>query len=214
MSSPSPGDGVRQVDGRGTPRRAAAPRGARPGRPVPPDDRFGRRENTPGADADDEATARLRLLHRLSAAAADGWAETGFTTAVVQDVLLGERPTSSAGLIRTRPPYVAVLARRPLYVAVLARRPRTWPSWRAAPCTWPSWRAAPVRGRPGTRPEDVAAREAGRARTGYRTCTVRALDEELRLRTPRIGLWLDSSPGSPAKTVAAILAGAERAGVA
>ncbi|MCZ0988938.1 AAA family ATPase [Streptomyces diastatochromogenes] len=134
----------------------------------------GRREYAPGAGSDDEATAQLHLRHRLSAAAADSYAEAGFT-AVVQDVLLGERLTTYTGLIRTRPLYVVVLA---------------------------------------PRPEAVATREAGRPKTGYGAWTPVALDEELRLRTPRIGLWLDSSEWTPAETVDAILAGTERARLA
>ncbi len=41
-----------------------------------------------------------------------------------------------------------------------------------------------------------------------------ALDEELRLRTPRIGLWLDTSGWTPEETVEAILADTQRARVA
>ncbi|GAA2527175.1 MULTISPECIES: AAA family ATPase [Streptomyces] len=60
----------------------------------------------------------------------------------------------------------------------------------------------------------VAAREAGRAKTGYGGAwTVEALDEELRLRTPRIGLWLDTSALTVAETVQTILAERERARV-
>ncbi|CUW28814.1 Chloramphenicol phosphotransferase-like protein [Streptomyces reticuli] len=62
---------------------------------------------------------------------------------------------------------------------------------------------------------EVAAREAGRAKTGYGgEWTVAALDEELRLRTPRIGLWLDTSGWTPEETVEAILADTQRARVA
>ncbi|POX64703.1 phosphotransferase [Streptomyces sp. Ru62] len=82
--------------------------------------------------------------------------------------------------------YVGLVRTRPLYVVVLA---------------------------PGV--AEVAAREAGRAKTGYGGgWTVAALDEELRLRTPRIGLWLDTSGWTPQETVEAILAGAQRARVA
>ncbi|MGW6906577.1 AAA family ATPase [Streptomyces sp. NPDC054940] len=59
----------------------------------------------------------------------------------------------------------------------------------------------------------VAAREAGRAKTGYGAWTVERLDGELRARTPRIGLWVDSSELTVGETVEAILAGWERARV-
>ncbi|MET7735080.1 AAA family ATPase [Streptomyces sp. NPDC005402] len=60
----------------------------------------------------------------------------------------------------------------------------------------------------------VAAREAGRTKTGYGPAwTVSALDEALRESTPPIGLWLDTSALTPARTVEAILAGRERARV-
>ncbi|MEU6145156.1 AAA family ATPase [Streptomyces sp. NPDC047081] len=62
-------------------------------------------------------------------------------------------------------------------------------------------------------PETVAAREAGRAKTGYGAWTVAELDDELRARTPRLGLWLDTSELSVGETVEAILAGRERARV-
>ncbi|WP_020121212.1 AAA family ATPase [Streptomyces canus] len=67
----------------------------------------GREEYGPGATG--EAVAQLRLRYRLSAAAADAYAEAGFT-AVVQDVVLGEDLTAYVGLVRTRPLYVVVLA--------------------------------------------------------------------------------------------------------
>ncbi|MFI7017468.1 AAA family ATPase [Streptomyces sp. NPDC050164] len=131
----------------------------------------GREEYLPGAG--DEAEAQLRL-YRLSAATADAYAEAGFT-AVVQDVVLGEDLRTYAGLVRTRPLYVVVLA---------------------------------------PRPEAVAAREAERSKTGYGAAwTVGMLDEALRTRTPRIGLWLDTSELTVGQTVEAILAGRERARV-
>ncbi|GAA4073897.1 AAA family ATPase [Streptomyces shaanxiensis] len=80
--------------------------------------------------------------------------------------------------------YVQLVRTRPLYVVVLA----------------PSAAA-------------VAAREAGRAKTGYGAWTVERLDGELRARTPRIGLWVDSSELTVGETVEAILAGRERARV-
>ena len=133
----------------------------------------GREEYVPGATG--EASAQLQLRYRLSAATADAYAEAGFT-AVVQDVVLGEDLTAYAGLVRTRP----------LYVVVLAPDAAT-----------------------------VAAREAGRTKTGYgdATWTIPALDEALRASTPRVGLWLDTSRLTPAQTVDAILAGRERARV-
>ncbi|MFI6011514.1 AAA family ATPase [Streptomyces sp. NPDC051243] len=135
----------------------------------------GRVEYDPGAEgADgDEGEAQLRLRYRLSVAAADGYAEAGFT-AVVQDVVLGPELAAYVRLVRTRPLYVVVLA--------------------------PSAAA-------------VAAREAGRAKTGYGAWTVERLDAELRARTPRIGLWVDSSELTVGETVEAILAGRERARV-
>jgi len=54
-------------------------------------------------------------------------------------------------------------------------------------------------------PEAVAAREAGRPKTGYGAWTPEDLDRGLRADTPRIGLWLDSSGLSVAATVGAIL---------
>ncbi|GAP50958.1 AAA family ATPase [Streptomyces azureus] len=130
----------------------------------------GREEYVPGAG--DEAEAQLRLRYCLSAATADAYAEAGFT-AVVQDVVLGEDLRTYAGLVRTRPLYVVVLA---------------------------------------PRPEAVAAREAERSKTGYGAAwTVGMLDEALRTRTPRIGLWLDTSELTVEQTVEAIVAERERA---
>ena len=80
--------------------------------------------------------------------------------------------------------YVGLVRTRPLYVVVLA----------------PS-------------PEAVAAREAGRAKTGYGAWSVTDLDGALRASTPRLGLWLDSSELTVGETVEAILAGRERARV-
>ncbi|GAA2621795.1 AAA family ATPase [Streptomyces vastus] len=81
--------------------------------------------------------------------------------------------------------YVGLVRTRPLYVVVLAPRPET-----------------------------VAAREAGRVKTGYGAWTVDELDRGLREETPRIGLWLDTSELSVAQTVDAIVAGRESARVA
>ncbi len=80
--------------------------------------------------------------------------------------------------------YVRLVRTRPLYVIVLA----------------PNAAA-------------VAAREAGRAKTGYGAWTVEQLDGALRAQTPRIGLWVDSSELTVGETVEAILAGRERARV-
>ncbi|MGW5131534.1 AAA family ATPase [Streptomyces sp. NPDC004135] len=81
--------------------------------------------------------------------------------------------------------YTGLVRTRPLYLVVLAPRPET-----------------------------VAAREAGRTKTGYGAgWTVGALDEVLRTRTPRTGLWLDTSELTVGQTVEAILAGRERARV-
>lgn len=55
-------------------------------------------------------------------------------------------------------------------------------------------------------PEAVAAREAARGKRAYDRWTVTALDEILRHRTPRLGLWLDTSGQTPDETVAEILA--------
>ncbi|MER6211100.1 AAA family ATPase [Streptomyces sp. NPDC001642] len=62
-------------------------------------------------------------------------------------------------------------------------------------------------------PAAVTAREAGRAKTGYGAWTVEDLDRGLRTRTPRIGLWLDSSALTVGETVDAIIEGRERSRV-
>lgn len=81
--------------------------------------------------------------------------------------------------------YPARVRTRPLYVIVLAPRP-----------------------------DAVAAREAERPKTGYGAgWSVGLLDEALRTRTPRIGLWLDTSELTVPETVEAILAERERARV-
>jgi predicted kinase len=61
--------------------------------------------------------------------------------------------------------------------------------------------------------EAVAAREAGRAKTGYGAASVAAFDQVLRTATPRLGLWLDSSHWSVAETVDQIQATLARARV-
>ncbi|WP_437502694.1 AAA family ATPase [Sorangium sp. So ce1099] len=56
-------------------------------------------------------------------------------------------------------------------------------------------------------PAVVAAREAGRAKSGYRdTAAVLDFDRVLREETPRLGLWLDTSDLTVAETVDEILA--------
>jgi chloramphenicol 3-O-phosphotransferase len=56
------------------------------------------------------------------------------------------------------------------------------------------------------RADVVAARETGRAKTGYGTWTVEDLDRGLRESTDRLGLWLDTSAQTPGQTVDAIVA--------
>lgn len=80
--------------------------------------------------------------------------------------------------------YVELLRTRPVYVVVLAPRP-----------------------------DAVAAREAGRGKTGYGAWTVEDLDAGLRGGTPRVGLWLDSSDLTVDETVDAVLAGLDGARV-
>ncbi|MCM2392269.1 AAA family ATPase [Streptomyces albipurpureus] len=82
--------------------------------------------------------------------------------------------------------YTALVRTRPLYVVVLAPHPSA-----------------------------VRAREAGRSKTGYgEGWTVEALDGELRERTPRVGLWLDTSERTPKQTVEEILSRLPEAAVA
>ncbi|MGW0482728.1 AAA family ATPase [Nonomuraea sp. NPDC003214] len=71
-------------------------------------------------DQPEEAVRQLRLRYRIAAAAADLYAGEGFT-AVVQDVVLGADLKLFAGLIRTRPLHVVVLAPS---AAVVERRER------------------------------------------------------------------------------------------
>ncbi|GHH32115.1 AAA family ATPase [Streptomyces candidus] len=74
--------------------------------------------------------------------------------------------------------YIALVQTRPMYVVVLAPDPAT-----------------------------LAARDAGRAKTGYGGgWTPEIMDRGMRRETPRAGLWLDSSGQSPEQTVAEILA--------
>ena len=62
-------------------------------------------------------------------------------------------------------------------------------------------------------PAAVAAREAGRGKTGYVGGTPDDLDAGLRANTPRLGLWLDTTDLSAAQTVDAILARLDEAAV-
>jgi len=55
-------------------------------------------------------------------------------------------------------------------------------------------------------PAVVAAREAGRAKVGYRGVSVDDLDRPLRADTPRLGLWVDSSAMSAPETADYVLA--------
>ncbi|WP_188188720.1 AAA family ATPase [Nonomuraea sp. SYSU D8015] len=59
----------------------------------------------------------------------------------------------------------------------------------------------------------VERRERERAKTGYADWTVARLDEVLRLETPRIGLWLDTSRQTPEETVDEVIARADEARV-
>ncbi len=72
---------------------------------------------------------------------------------------------------------VAAMRSRPLFVVVLAPRP-----------------------------DAIVAREASRTKTAYDAWTVHALDIVLRSRTPRLGLWLDTSHQTSADTADEILA--------
>jgi hypothetical protein len=60
-------------------------------------------------DLDEEAVRQLHLRYRLAAATADLYFQEGFTP-VVQDVVLGTDLELFAGLIRSRPLHVVVLA--------------------------------------------------------------------------------------------------------
>jgi len=58
------------------------------------------------------------------------------------------------------------------------------------------------------RPDIVAAREASRSKSAYQAGfdTIAALDHALRVETPRIGLWLDTSEQTPRETADEIVA--------
>jgi chloramphenicol 3-O-phosphotransferase len=53
--------------------------------------------------------------------------------------------------------------------------------------------------------DTIATRERERGKTAYGVWQITQLDEALRERTPRIGLWLDTSGQTPDQTVAEIL---------
>jgi chloramphenicol 3-O-phosphotransferase len=59
-----------------------------------------------------EAVRQLRLRYQLAAAAADGYADAGFTV-VMQDIIIGSYLIEVVSAVRTRPLYVVVLAPRP-----------------------------------------------------------------------------------------------------
>jgi len=65
------------------------------------------------------------------------------------------------------------------------------------------------------RPDVVATREASRDKIAYRdgAPTIEALDHALRLETPKLGLWLDTSDQTPDQTVDEIIERAEEARV-
>ncbi|AFC33987.1 phosphotransferase [Paenibacillus mucilaginosus 3016] len=77
---------------------------------------------------------------------------------------------------RVLPEFLSYIRSRPLYLAVLC----------------PSVEA-------------VEQREAARSKKGYGLWTPAALDGVLRDETPRIGLWLDSSPWTPEETADELL---------
>lgn len=54
--------------------------------------------------------------------------------------------------------------------------------------------------------EAVAAREAGRAETGYGSWTVEELYEGFVRTTPRVGTWIDTTRLTPEESVEEILA--------
>lgn len=118
------------------------------------------------APDDEEAIKQLRLRYRVAAAAADLYADAGFTV-VLQDVIVGPLLAECVSLVRTRPLHVVVLA--------------------------PSL-------------DSVETRERERPKAGYDTTwTPAALEAVLRERTPRIGLWVDSTTQRPEETAEFVL---------
>lgn len=63
------------------------------------------------------------------------------------------------------------------------------------------------------KPEVVAAREAGRSKTGYNSFSAEAFDRVFRAETPRLGLWLDTSTLTVDETVDHILVNLDQARV-
>ncbi|MCP2261031.1 Chloramphenicol 3-O-phosphotransferase [Streptoalloteichus tenebrarius] len=55
-------------------------------------------------------------------------------------------------------------------------------------------------------PAAVVGRERDRAKTGYDIWSIEALDAVLRERTPKLGLWLDTSEMTPDEVVREVLA--------
>jgi GrpB-like predicted nucleotidyltransferase (UPF0157 family) len=123
----------------------------------------GRVEMTP--DLSPAALEQLELRYRLAAAAADGYADAGFSV-VLEDVIAGSFLGPLRTAIRTRPCHVVVLL--------------------------PSLEA-------------LRAREAGRAQKGYTAWTVEELHAGFAERTPRVGIWLDTTELTADQTVAVIL---------
>ena len=76
----------------------------------------GRHEMTP--DPTPEALEQLRLRYRLGAAAADAYADAGFTV-VLEDVVAGPLLAEWVALVRSRPQHVVVLV--PSVEAIAAR---------------------------------------------------------------------------------------------
>jgi predicted kinase len=129
----------------------------------------------PSPEMPPEAYAQLLLRYRLALAAADAYADAGFT-AVVQDVVVGPVLRDVVDMIRTRPRHVVVLDPDPAV---------------------------------------VAAREAGRPKTGYGAgWGPESFVADLRGTTPRLGLWLDTSGQDPATTASVVHARLAEASVA
>lgn len=62
--------------------------------------------------------------------------------------------------------------------------------------------------------DTVAARESARHKTGYGNLSIIAFDEMLKLNTPKLGLWLDTSHQTATETVEAILAQLQQSRIA
>jgi predicted kinase len=142
-------------------------------------------------DAGESALGQVRMRYRLAAAAADEYIASGFTV-VYQDVVLGDHLTLLTRLIRTRPFYVVVLAPAAEVVAArLATRIATRLRLHAVVT------------------DDAALAAVGdRSQEDY----VFQLDHQLRVDTPKVGLWIDTSVQSTEDTVTEILARAEEEG--